>query len=158
MVSQLAKAHGKFRKCSLLLIIHVKKNHVLNFRCLAESQNFFTIETFENYVVEDSQLLLILVCRLSFFICFDLCFLPYFMDEESSDKVMETEFSSLMVVAEGEVELVPKPDAKSLVWQYFRPKVENGKLIDNSQIYCKMLPKLVDMKWKHFIYGDAFEE
>ena len=35
-VSQLAKAHGKFRKCSMSLIIHMEKFHILNFRCLAE--------------------------------------------------------------------------------------------------------------------------
>ena len=35
-ISQLAKARGKFRKCSMLLIIDVKKFHVLNFCCLAE--------------------------------------------------------------------------------------------------------------------------
>ena len=49
MVSRLAKASGKFQKCSKLLIVHVKKFHVLNFQCLAESQNFFTIKTFANY-------------------------------------------------------------------------------------------------------------
>ena len=49
MVSRLAKASSKFQKCSKLLIIHVKKFHVFNFRCLAESRNFFTIETFANY-------------------------------------------------------------------------------------------------------------
>ena len=113
-----------------------EKKSLFNFRCLAELRNFFTVKTFANYVVEDSRLLLILACRLSFFICFDLCCLPFFMDEESSDEVMETEFSSLTVVAAGEVEPVPKPDAKSQVWQYFRLKVENGKLIDNSQVYC----------------------
>lgn len=36
MVSQLAKARGKFQKRSMLLIIHVKKFHALNFGCLAE--------------------------------------------------------------------------------------------------------------------------
>ena len=33
----------------MLLIIDVKKFHVLNFCCLAKPQNFFTIETFTNY-------------------------------------------------------------------------------------------------------------
>ena len=32
---------SKFRKCSMLLIIQVKKFHVLNFCCLAEPQNFY---------------------------------------------------------------------------------------------------------------------
>ena len=44
-----AIACSKFRKCSMLLIIHVKKFHVLNLCCLAEPRNFFTIETFSNY-------------------------------------------------------------------------------------------------------------
>ena len=44
-----AIAYSKFQKCSMLLIIHVKKFHVLNFCCLAEPRNFFTIKTFANY-------------------------------------------------------------------------------------------------------------
>ena len=35
-----AIARSKFRKCSMLLIIHVKKFHVFNYCCLAEPQNF----------------------------------------------------------------------------------------------------------------------
>ena len=44
-----AIACSKFRKCSMLLIIHVKKFHVLNFCCLTELRIFSTIETFANY-------------------------------------------------------------------------------------------------------------
>ena len=45
------------------------------------------------------------------------------MDEETSDEVMEVESLSSMVAEASEVELVPKPDAKSQVWQYFGLKV-----------------------------------
>ena len=82
----------------------------------------------------------------------------FHMDEETSNEVTETDSLSLMVAEAGEVELVPNPDAESQVWQYFGLKAENGKLIDNGQVYCKISLKLVDMKWKHFKFGDAFEE
>ena len=38
-------------KSMLLIIRRCKKLHVLNFRCLAELRNFFTIRTFANYSI-----------------------------------------------------------------------------------------------------------
>ena len=35
-------------------------------------------------------------------------------------------------------ELVSKPGAKSQVWQYFGLKVENGKPVDDGQVFCKI--------------------
>ena len=33
----------------MLLLFHLKKIHVFNFRCLTKQQNFITHETFANY-------------------------------------------------------------------------------------------------------------
>ena len=62
------------------------------------------------------------------------------MEEDHSNKeVMEIESprDTMTSVNEGK-ELVTKPDTKSQVWQYFGLKVQNGKLVDNEQSFCKI--------------------